>query len=212
MLCQYFVYLGNENTARPLKQQGIGTRVTLGTRLIYSAMTMMSRAEIRCIMRNYYFSSVCVPVSGSGADSVLCSWFWGFVFPFRDLSFCFAIRVLGFRFCLYASQVLDFYFQLLSVCFVLRDQGKLSVFHILLFCFIFKFVILVFILCFRFGICVSVLGFGFHFWVLWSAFSLSTTIYIWQSYLCQSIYRRQLNSVKHLLTIQARKRLNYLGI
>ena len=59
-----------------------------------------------------------------------------------------------------------------------EHQGKLSVFYILLFCFIFKFVILVFILCFRFEICVSVLGFGFHFWVLWSAFSLSATIYI----------------------------------
>ena len=59
------------------------------------------------------------------------------------------------------------------------------------FCFIFKFVILVFLLCFRFGICVSVLGSGFHFWVLWSAFSLSATIYIWPSYLRKSIYRRQ---------------------
>ena len=29
-----------------------------------------------------------------------------------------------------------------------------------------------------FWICVSLLGFGFHFWVLWSTFSLSATIYI----------------------------------
>ena len=133
-----------------------------------------------------------------------------FVFPFRR----FCLSVSGFEFSiLLACFFLGFWISISRYwVFVLyyEHQGKLSVFDILWFCFIF--VILVFILCFRFGICVSVLGFGFHFWVLWSAFSLSATIYIWPSHLCKSGYQKQLNSVKHLLTIQARKRLNYLGI
>ena len=48
-------------------------------------------------MRNYCFTSV--SVSESGADSVFLV--MGFVFPFRRVVFLF--RVLGFRFCLYAS-------------------------------------------------------------------------------------------------------------
>ena len=97
----------------------------------------------------------------------------GFVFPFRR--FVFLFRVLGFRFCL-LFRVLDFHFRVLNVCFVLRaSRETFSFLHFMILVYI---VIMVFILCFRFGICVSVLGFGFHFWVLWSAFSLSATIYI----------------------------------
>ena len=105
----------------------MGTRVTLGTRRIYSVM-------IGCIMRNYYFTSV--SVCESGTDSVLCSWF----------------RVLFFRLeiCLSVS---GFGFSILLVCFVLgswisiswfwffllyyRHQGKLSVFYMVWFWFVF---------------------------------------------------------------------------
>ena len=53
--------------------------------------------DVTCLDRNYCFTSV--SVSGSGADSVFLV--MGFVFPFRRVVFQF--RVLGFRFCLYAS-------------------------------------------------------------------------------------------------------------
>ena len=77
-------------------------------------------------MRNYCFTSV--SVSGSGADSVFLV--MGFVFPFRRVVFLF--RVLGFRFaCMLLLRVLDFYFRVSSVCFVLRASRELSVFDIL---------------------------------------------------------------------------------
>ena len=48
---------------------------------------------------------------------------WGFVFPFRDLSFCFGFWVFDFA-CMLFFRVLHVYFQVLSVCFVLRASTK----------------------------------------------------------------------------------------
>ena len=145
---------------------------------------------MRCSMRNYYFTSVWVSVSGSGADSVLCSLF----------------GVLYFGLEIYLS-VSGFGFSILLVCFFLGfctsifvfwvfvlyygHQGKLSVFF-KLYVSIFYFVILVFTLCFRFGMCVSVLGFGFPFCVLWYVFQFVyfpyRPPYIWPLFLCKSIH------------------------
>ena len=95
---------------------------------------------------------------------------WGFVFPFRDLSFCFGFWVFDFACMLFflgfCTSISGFW------VFVLYygHQGKLSVFfkwYDSILCF----VILVFTLCFRFGMSVSVLGFGFPFCVLWYVFS-----------------------------------------
>ena len=190
-------------------------------------------------MRNYYFTSVWVSVSGSGADSVLCSlfgvlyfrleiylsvsgfgffillvcFFWGFctpfsgywvfvlyyghqgklsvffklydsilyfvilvlVLPFWNLSFCFRFWGFGFA-CMLFFRVLDVYFPVLNVCFVLRASRKtFSFLHcMILFCILWFW----FYLVLPFWICVSVLGFGFPFWVLWYVFSLSATIYL----------------------------------
>ena len=150
-----------------------------------------------------------------GQEPILCSWLWVLFFLLEELSFCFGFWVFDFA-CMLLLRVLDFYFRVSSVRFVLRASRELSVFDILWCCpdsVLYLNLWFWFFSCASvFGICVSVLGSGFHFWVLWSAFSLSATIYIWPSYLRKSIYRRQLNPVKHLLTIQARKRLNYLGI
>ena len=44
---------------------------------------------------------------------------WGFVFPFRDLSFCFGFWVCDFP-CMLFFRHLHMYFRVLSVCFVLR--------------------------------------------------------------------------------------------
>ena len=140
-----------------------------------------------CCMRNYYFTSVWVSVSGSGADSVLCSLF----------------GVLYFRLEIYLS-VSGFGFSILLVCsflgfctsisgfwvFVLYygHQGKLSVFF-KLYVSIFYFVILVFTLCFRFGMCVSVLGFGFPFCVLWYVFQfVYFPIFCWFVWLWNSFF------------------------
>ena len=48
---------------------------------------------------------------------------WGFVFPFRDLSFCFGFWVFDFA-CMLFFRVLHVYFRVLSVCFVLRASRK----------------------------------------------------------------------------------------
>ena len=159
-------------------------------------------------MRNYYFTSVWVSVSRSGADSVLCSLFG--VLYFR-LEIIFLFRVLGFRFCLYAfffSRVLHVYFRVLSVCFVLRALRKtFSFLHcMILFC-----ILWFWFLCFRFGICVSVLGLVFLFGFCGMYFPFRPP-YIWPPFLCMSIHYRKLNLVKNFLTIQIGKRLNYLRI
>ena len=124
----FSVYPWKDDAALPLKQKRMGTRDTLETRLIHSVLTMMSRAQIRYIMRNYCFTSV--SVSGSGADSVLCSWLWVLFFLLEELSFCFGFWVFDFA-CMLLLRVLDFYFRVLSVCFVLRASRELSVFDIL---------------------------------------------------------------------------------
>ena len=116
-------------------------------------------------MRNYYFTSVWVSVSGSGADSVLCSLFA--VLYFR-LEIIFLFRVLGFRFCLCAFfffRVLHVYFRVFECLFCYYGhQGKLSVFLKLYNDSILNFVILVLVLpfrnlCFCFGFWFSLLGF-----------------------------------------------------
>ena len=138
-------------------------------------------------MRNYCFTSVWVSVSGSGADSVLCSLF----------------GILYFHLGIYLS-VSGFGFSILLVCFFLGfctsisrfwvfvlyygHQRKLSVFFLncmILFC-----ILWFWFLCFRFGICVSVLGFGFSFWVLWYVFSLSATIYLFDRRLSVNLSTR----------------------
>ena len=111
-------------------------------------------------MTNYYFTSVWVSVSGSGADSVLCSLF----------------GVLYFRLEIYLS-VSGFGFSILLVCFFLGfctsisrfvlyygHQRKLSVFFFKLYDSILYFVILVLVLpfwnlCFCFGFWFFFLGF-----------------------------------------------------
>ena len=71
---------------------------------------------------------------------------------------------------------------------------------------ILNFVILVFILCFRFGICVSFLGFVVRIFLIGHhIFDRRMSVHL-------STQWRQLNSVKHFLTIQVGKRLNYLRI
>ena len=139
---------------------------------------------MRCSMRNYYFTSVCVSVSGSGADSVLCSLFG--VLYFR-LEIIFLFRVLGFRFCLYAFFLGFCTFISGFWMFVLYygHQGKLSVFYIVWFYFVFC--DSGFILCFRFE---SV----FLFWVLVFLFGFCGMYfpyrppYIWPPYSCKSIH------------------------
>ena len=117
-------------------------------------------------MRNYCFTSVWVSVSGSGADSVLCSLF----------------GILYFHLGIYLS-VSGFGFSILLLCFFLgfctsisefcvfvlyyRQQGKLSVFF-KLYVSILYFVILVLLLplwnlcfCFRFRfsfLCIFLIG------------------------------------------------------
>ena len=48
---------------------------------------------------------------------------WGFVFPFRDLSFFFGFWVFDFA-CMLFLRVLHAFFRVLSVCFVLRASRK----------------------------------------------------------------------------------------
>ena len=134
-------------------------------------MGLRARVELRydvmkCSMRNYYFTSVWVSVSGSGADSVLCSLF----------------GILYFHLGIYLS-VSGFGFSILLLCFFLgfctsisefwvfvlyyRQQGKLSVFF-KLYVSILYFVILVLVLplwnlcfCFRFRfsfLCIFLIG------------------------------------------------------
>ena len=88
---------------------------------------------------------------------------WGFVFPFRDLSFCFGFWVFDFA-CMLFFRVLHVYFQVLSVCFVLRASTKTFSFFFKLYDSILYFVILVLVLpfwnlCFCFGFWFSFLGF-----------------------------------------------------
>ena len=87
---------------------------------------------------------------------------WGFVFPFRDLSFCFGFWVFDFA-CMLFFRVLHVYFQVLSVCFVLRASTKTFSFF-KLYDSILYFVILVLVLpfwnlCFCFGFWFFFLGF-----------------------------------------------------
>ena len=128
---------------------------------------MTSCAYIRCSMRNYYFTSLWVSVSGSGADSVLCSLF----------------GVLYFRLEIYLS-VSGFGFSILLVCFFLGfctsisgfwvfvlyygHQGKLSVFYIVWFYFVFC----------DSGSCVSVLESVFLFWDWFSFLGFVVCIFL----------------------------------
>ena len=119
-------------------------------------------------MRNYYFTSVWVSVSGSGADSVLCSLFG--VLYFR-LEIIFLFRVLGFGFCLYAFFFLGFCTSISGFwVFVLYygHQGKLSVFYIVWFYFVFC----------DSGFCVSVLGSVFLFWDWFSFLGFVVCIFL----------------------------------
>ena len=88
----------------------------------------------------------------------------GFVFRFRDLSFCFGFWVFDFA-CMLFFRVLHFYFRVLSVCFVLRASRKtFSFFKIVWFYFVFcgsdfHLVLPFWNLCFCFGFWFSFLGF-----------------------------------------------------
>ena len=89
---------------------------------------------------------------------------WGFVFPFRDLSFCFGFWVFDFA-CMLFFRVLHVYFRVFECLFCYYGhQGKLSVFLKLYNDSILNFVILVLVLpfrnlCFCFGFWFSLLGF-----------------------------------------------------
>ena len=100
---------------------------------------------------------------------------WGFVFPFRDLSFCFGFWVFDFACMLFFWGVLQVYFRVLSVCFVLPASRKtfsfFKLYDSMLYLVILVLVFPFWDLCFCFGI-------GFPFWVLWYVFSLSATIYL----------------------------------
>ena len=110
---------------------------------------------------------------------------WGFVFPFRDLSFCFGFWVFDFACMLFflgfCTSISGFW------VFVLYygHQGKLSVFYIVWFYFVFC--DSGFILCFRFE---SV----FLFWVLVFLFGFCGMYfpyrppYIWPPFVCKSIH------------------------
>ena len=113
-------------------------------------------------MRNYYFTSVWVSVSGSGADSVLCSLFgvlyFGLEIYLSVSGFGFSILLVRF-FLGFCTSISGFW------VFVLYygHQGKLSVFF-KLYDSILYFVILVLVLpfwnlCFCFGFWFSFLGF-----------------------------------------------------
>ena len=64
-----------------------------------------------------------------GQEPILCSWLWVLFFLLEELSFCFGFWVFDFA-CMLLLRVLDFYFRVLSVCFVLRASRELSVFDI----------------------------------------------------------------------------------
>ena len=114
-------------------------------------------------MRNYYFTSVWLSVSRSGADSVLCSLFWVLYFGLEIyLSVSgFGFSILLVRFFLgFCTSISGFW------VFVLYygHQGKLSVFLKLFHDSILYFLILVLVLpfrnlCFCFGFWFSFLGF-----------------------------------------------------
>ena len=74
---------------------------------------MTSCVYIRCSMRNYYFTSVWVSVSGSGADSVLC----------------FLFGILYFRLEIYLF-VSGFGFSILLVCFFVGFRTSISGFWV----------------------------------------------------------------------------------
>ena len=180
----------------------MGTRDTLGTRLIQSMMTMTSCAQIRCSMRNYYLHQF--KFLFLGQEPIL--------FCVRCLGFCisvqrffFLFRVLGFRFCLYA------FFQGFARLFpgfecLFCITGIKENFQFFLNCMI------LFVFCDS-GSCVSVLESVFLFWNWFSFFGFCGMYfpyrppYIWPSFVCKSIHQRKLNSVKHFLTIQIGKRL-----
>ena len=118
-------------------------------------------------MRNYYFTSVWVSVSGSGADSVLCSLFgvlyfrleiylsvsgFGFLILFVRffLGFCTSISRFWVFVLYYAHQgKLSVFFKIVRFYFVFCDSG----FHLVLpfrnlcFCFGFWFWFLGFVVC-----------------------------------------------------------------
>ena len=108
---------------------------------------------------------------------------WGFVFPFRDLSFCFGFWVFDFASILFlgfCTSISGFW------VFVLYygHQGKLSVFLncIILFC-----ILWFWFLSFRFGSGVSVLGLVFLFGFCGMYFPYRPP-YIWPPFVCKSIH------------------------
>ena len=108
-------------------------------------------------------------------DSILYFVILVLVLPFWNLSFCFGFWGFGFA-CMLFFRVLDVYFPVLNVCFVLRASRKTFSFNIVWFYFLFC--DSGFILCFRFEsvflFWVLVFLFGFCGYV----FSLSATIYL----------------------------------
>ena len=136
-------------------------------------------------MRNYYFTSVWVSVSGSGADSVLCSLFG--VLYFR-LEIYLSVSGFGFSILLvcFFFRVLHVYFRVLSVCFVLRASRKTFSFLKIVSWFYFVFS--------DSGSCASVLESVFLFWVLVFLFGFCGMYfpyrppYIWPPFDCKSIH------------------------
>ena len=110
---------------------------------------------------------------------------WGFVFPFRDLSFCFGFWVFDFA-CMLFFRVLHVYFRVLSVCFVLRASRKTFSFFKIVSWFYFVFS--------DSGSCASVSESVFLFWVLVFLFGFCGMYfpyrppYIWPPFLCKSIH------------------------
>ena len=93
---------------------------------------------------------------------------WGFVFLFRDLSFCFGFWVFDFACILFLFRALHVYFRVLSVCFVLRASMKTFSFKIAWFYFVFC----------DSGSCASVLESVFLFWVWFSFFGFVVCFFL----------------------------------